>query len=638
MFALVNMPYVIARYPSMPTGLLTAILRQKNLPCEDLYPNLEFAAETGLAEYDLVCRLGDFMLGDLLFAPALTGRRLNCSWSSPYFSRIRDNKFVSLFPGGANGFSTYVERVANEVAPRFVSSLVQSRDWGKYALVGFTTTFQQQTAVLALAKSLKESFPSTKIVLGGANVHGEMGVGWMEAAPYVDFVCDGEGDDTLPLLVEAVLENWPLINIPNLLRRDGRHIVSGPSQPRSVNVSSLPPPDYDAFYDSVRRLGLDDVFATFPRTIPIETSRGCWWGQKQHCVFCGLNNETMVFRAKSADRVFDELSILSKKYSAHHVQVVDNIISRDFFHTLLPRLSQEAVDLSFFYEIKANVSLQDMRCLANAGVRTVQPGIESLNSDVLRLMKKGVKKLQNILLLKWAKYFGIDVSWNLLYGLKDEKAEWYDTQAAEMPILYHLKPPEGISGLALERFSPMFTSSAELGITEVRPHFAYSEIYEGVNGLDLSKIAYHFDFELEGGCDPAAYSNLRVAAQRWREAHALGAELKMFRLPDGAVLIEDRRVPAQVTRIALKGTTALLFQLMGERIMSPSVAAETLSQHLGGEVSSSEVARMLDSFVSRGLAAQEGANYLTLAVPVSRLYETFDSVFEVNKGRLAAVA
>src|SRR3954465_271775 len=39
----------------------------------------------------------------------------------------------------------------------------------------------------------------------------------------------------------------------------------------------------------------------------IETARGCWWGAKNHCTFCGLNGETMGFRAKSADRVMTEI-------------------------------------------------------------------------------------------------------------------------------------------------------------------------------------------------------------------------------------------------------------------------------------------------------------------------------------------
>jgi radical SAM superfamily enzyme YgiQ (UPF0313 family) len=39
----------------------------------------------------------------------------------------------------------------------------------------------------------------------------------------------------------------------------------------------------------------------------METARGCWWGAKHHCTFCGLNQNDMAFRAKSPQCAMDEL-------------------------------------------------------------------------------------------------------------------------------------------------------------------------------------------------------------------------------------------------------------------------------------------------------------------------------------------
>ena len=38
-----------------------------------------------------------------------------------------------------------------------------------------------------------------------------------------------------------------------------------------------------------------------------ETSRGCWWGQIHHCLFCGLNGDTIAYRSKSPGRAVEEL-------------------------------------------------------------------------------------------------------------------------------------------------------------------------------------------------------------------------------------------------------------------------------------------------------------------------------------------
>ena len=67
--------------------------------------------------------------------------------------------------------------------------------------------------------------------------------------------------------------------------------------------------------------------------------------------------------------------------------------------------------------------------MAQAGVTKIQPGIESLSSNVLRLMRKGVRAIQNVNLLRWAQYYDIDVAWNLLWGFPGETEQDYTEQA-----------------------------------------------------------------------------------------------------------------------------------------------------------------------------------------------------------------
>jgi magnesium-protoporphyrin IX monomethyl ester (oxidative) cyclase len=59
----------------------------------------------------------------------------------------------------------------------------------------------------------------------------------------------------------------------------------------------------------------------------LETSRGCWWGAKQHCTFCGLNGGAMAFRSKSAERVVEEIRYLRDRYGVESLSVVDNILT-----------------------------------------------------------------------------------------------------------------------------------------------------------------------------------------------------------------------------------------------------------------------------------------------------------------------
>ena len=83
------------------------------------------------------------------------------------------------------------------------------------------------------------------------------------------------------------------------------------------------------------------------------------------------------------------------------------------------------MDLSLFYETKANLRKDQVALYRAAGLTAIQPGIESLSTPVLKLMRKGVSALQNLQLLKWCSEYGIDAKWNFLAGFPGEAPEWY---------------------------------------------------------------------------------------------------------------------------------------------------------------------------------------------------------------------
>ena len=79
--------------------------------------------------------------------------------------------------------------------------------------------------------------------------------------------------------------------------------------------------------------------------IPIETARGCWWGMKNHCTFCGLNRQGMEFRAKSPDRVLSMLGELSARYESRHFNAIDNILAPEYTTKLFGALAEAKTDL-----------------------------------------------------------------------------------------------------------------------------------------------------------------------------------------------------------------------------------------------------------------------------------------------------
>ena len=154
------------------------------------------------------------------------------------------------------------------------------------------------------------------------------------------------------------------------------------------------------------------------------------------------------------------------------------ILPHRFFESLLPRLARADLGLTIFYEVKSNLTYHQIELLASAGVRLLQPGIESLSTPILRLMRKGVTGFQNLRLLKWAAELGVDVAWNLLYDFPGEDKGEYTQMAALVPLISHLQPPHaGCRRVRIDRFSPLFSDKDRFGHKSLSPYPAYETVF-----------------------------------------------------------------------------------------------------------------------------------------------------------------
>ncbi len=378
---------------------------------------------------------------------------------------------------------------------------------GSFRVVGASTTFEQTSASVAVLKRCKERDPDIITILGGANCEDEMAEGIHSLRAPIDHVFSGESETTFLEFLQAVFHGAP--------PRD--RIFYG--QPHQC-LETLPTPDYTEFFDQVacfipdskiRRLG--------GLMIPYESSRGCWWGQKNHCTFCGLNGNGMGYRLKSADRVIEELRHLTEKHETRRITMVDNIMPYNYFKTLLPRLAETFSEkrLYIFYEQKANITLEKAILLRDAGIGNIQPGIEGLNTHLLQLMDKGVKARQNIALMRYCVSLDIFVSWNLLIAFPGDRVEDYEETLELIPHIYHLKPADCVADIVIHRFSPFFTQPERFGITNVRPRERYRDVFPP--HADTAKLAYSFEGDYESVIfdRPELMQRLEELVAHWNE-------------------------------------------------------------------------------------------------------------------------
>jgi ribosomal peptide maturation radical SAM protein 1 len=597
---LVNMPFVSVSRPAIGVSILKARLAQEGIECDVAYPNLMFAELVGMETYHLIDEKINLTMfvGDWLFAQYLFGENLDLD---TYLNTLRH------FLKDEEEFNK-IHDLRGIIGP-FLKSCMDKLKIEEYGIVGFTTTFQQNLASLALAHKIKTEYPDKTIVFGGANCEGIMGVELHRGFPWIDYVCSGESDYTFPELVKAIGSGRSVKHIQGIVYRDWDSTIStGPAQPIH-DMDQIPVPDYDDYFQA---LGKSALAGQISPNIPVENSRGCWWGARSQCTFCGLNGETMNFRSKSASRVLGELRYLKERYKINAFTAVDNIMDMKYFKDLLPVLKNASLGISMFYEVKANLNKKQVQLLSDAGVHAIQPGIESLNSHVLKLMRKGVTALQNVQLLKWCRQYGVNAAWNFLYGFPGEAAEDYEQMAKFMDNLCHLSPPYATGTIRLDRFSPYFNNPEDYGITGIKPFFTYGLIYP-LPPEQVFNLAYFFQYEYEDGRGTqTSIENVLEKIDNWKRNK--GGELIKHYGHNPELMLLDTRPNRCHSQVALNGIQREIYDYCDTKRSFRSIMGFARSRYEITSDFESWLQQFLGQMVDWRFMITDNGHYLNLAI------------------------
>lgn len=600
------MPFGPADWPHLGLSLLKAELAEAGIDCNVCYFSLLFAHRIGLSNYTLIAESEQSyrtLAGEWVFSPALFGAQ--SVKAGGYLSWARQ-KEPELF---TQEFSTHLQAAQRQVEP-FLQDCLEGIDWENYNLVGFSSNVQQQLPSLVLAKRIKEHWPEVAIIFGGHNVEGPMGLELLRRFDFVDYVCLGEGDKLLPMLVRRLRSERPLKGIVGLAyRRDGHAYCTPSGTEPFVDLDSLPFPDYDDFFEQHVAVCGDQGWRG---DLPIETSRGCWWGERNQCTFCGSSQDWLCYRNKSPERALDEIEYLADRYQPRVLFVGDMTLPRDG-KDLLSRVAERRSDLKLLYELRPGVHKAQLELLKQAGVDLVLIGIESLSTPLLRLMHKGTNSLANIQTLKWCRELGIKVRWNILYGFPLEQPDEYDRMAGLIPPLAHLQPPSFTTPINLLRFSPHFRQPDRFGFVNLRPSTAYAHVYPGLPETSLRNLARHFDFDYADGRDPATYiTTTQRAVDSWREAAAASI---LTCVDDGERLrLFDTRPGSRKSALVLCGLERSLYLACDRQTRFKSLH----HRFSEGIPIPGTLQRKLDSMVKGRLMISENQAYLSLAVNIGK--------------------
>ncbi len=309
--------------------------------------------------------------------------------------------------------SAYVERHLSDIIVRKAIAAVHGL--GVHPnIVGFSVTYRSAELVQEVAGAIKSNYPDAVVLLGG--VYASLCAReLLSDNPQVDHILYGEAEHSIIPYVNALAEGRGLGDVAGLGWRaqDGEVVINRPAAVEA-DLDNLPFP------------AEDDLQAISHRNngkIRISSSRGCSGG----CSFCSISAFNRVSRAsslrvRSACNIVDEIERLRDVYGINQFVFVDPEFigsarrGRDRALGLANELGRRGLDIRFKIDCRADsVELETMSLLKDAGLYSVEIGVESFDDEILGILNKKVSKQQNISALGCLCRLGLDVTMDYIF-------------------------------------------------------------------------------------------------------------------------------------------------------------------------------------------------------------------------------
>ncbi len=554
-------PFVTARTPILGPHILRSIAQEHGFKTDILHLNLLLASIIGIDLYESICYGQPFrMLGERLFAGSAYG--LPPLGKSP---ELCLDPAKSVFGNGQKypleefeykyyktaefDHDTFLKIEAT--CRSFIEEVTQAVASLDYKIVGCSANWEQNNCSIALIDRLKNLQPGIITLMGGSNCEDQMAEGVASLSDSIDYIFSGESETTFA----GFLKQYEAGDLP------GERIIVG--QPVE-DLDNLPLPDYHSYFEQLAGFFHNDP----PKGIAIgyETSRGCWHGK---CFFCGMNGKRGRPRQKEAKKVVGELAQINNRYPGKGILLIDKLMPPAYQEELLPLLVEKGGAAPITCEHRPNPDLHELINLKKAGINVVKFGIETLSTDLLKRMNKGVTAHENILLLRNAAVSGIYVDWNLLWGFPGEKVDYYREILSILPLLRHLCPPAVFRHISIDRFSPYFEKAQDFEINRLRPWAAYRAVYP--EWADVDKLAYRFigDYSCESLENTELIKEIAGEVKNWKESWK---NAKLVLIPfAGSYMVYDSRDTG-------KAKNHILDEIQASEIMTAGIYKESGSQ------------------------------------------------------------
>ena len=289
---------------------------------------------------------------------------------------------------------------------------------GDFAVAGLSFTSMTSQGAFEFAKAIKKFNPRITVIAGG--YHPTVMIKETLANPNFDFLSYGEGEITLPILLDFIngKDSISLESIQGIaFKKDGQIVVNPPQLPIS-NLDTVPLPAYDL-------INIGDYSSPSSTRKPYTTyirSRGCPF----FCNFCGVQRMfTRQYRCESPQKTIENIDYLVRKLKIREILFKDSefVINKKSVMDFCDLLAERKYDLIWGCNARVDtVSMELLQKMKKAGCTQITYGVESATENPKRHWQK-ITLDQARAAVRMTKKVGIKCVTNFILGHIGETKE-----------------------------------------------------------------------------------------------------------------------------------------------------------------------------------------------------------------------
>jgi magnesium-protoporphyrin IX monomethyl ester (oxidative) cyclase len=482
-------------------------------------------------------------------------------------------------------------------------------------------------------KFVKEISSETITMLGGSNCEVEMGKTTHKLFPFIDYVVSGYADHLITELCNKIFtygKDMPADEVPDQVfapvfrEKEYKNVREHRELHNTMKLSELPVPDYHDYFEKLN--SLPRLNGKILPAIPIESSRGCYWGK---CKFCGLRTAAN-YNQKDWEQVYNEIFTLMKTHKVRAFMFCDNAVNFNKLSGMLDKLINDHFNLQMWAEVRVELTKERLKKMKEAGVTMLQVGVESLNDNHLEFMRKGSTMLQNIQVIKWSHQYGIFIYYLLMHGFPFEKDEWFRELSDLIPLLVHFQPPRSITKLRFDRFSDYHLNPSKYGL-DLKAREIYSHIYP-YDQQTINSLAYYFEDKREArmrrnpilyrlfGKSKRNFNRFHNMINDWIKSYFGEAPFRLtYEIGKNNISIHDTRPISFMSDFVLNELEGEIF-LFSDKAKS----IEEIHNNFGSKYKITDIENAVNSLVDKKIVLKHKNKLLALAVeaPVPTIHKT----------------